>query len=475
MGTALVSRFMKLLLPALLLLSAAVSITLIWRSAALCTYVVHGNMGNVPILAPERAGRNLTCACETQSTPVVVSHTASPSTISTNSQNVTKRPRGFVLAFRHYEQQTQAMRNFLQLQCLANSYGMRVIEPFVVKSFLSFPFDEILRGTKLLKFGQLTDMDVWNTEVAGQYGYSPVASWEEFLNEAPRQVIVVCVRYRNPPHIHVPTPGFNYRTGCPDECFSRFDASLKFLQMYGFTLLQKSCANFIDFAGTITASSFKETLVGKYESEDITVIMTEFRGLYGLYRLPVLSNCGILHHKTTITILPSSQITSDTSMYIASTLKGQPYVAILARVERLILHLHYDISTCTKELIQVLTEIYATRGISQRFLALDVGKFGSRGSTRHNLTSHGMQIFNAVYENGWTFDDWESSFGSIEHGDNPAYVANFQRGVASRSQCLVLVGGGGFQGQALQFYLQLKPNPEMQCVYKVCYRENNED
>ncbi len=467
------SRLMRLLLVALLLFFI-VSVFLVWRAqpvSTICTSVVRDvKTPQQSVDLSGKSSRSSRCPCaDNQLLP-----SGDPS--SPLDVDVTNPARGgFILAFRHYEQQTQAMKNFQQLQCLANSYSMRVVEPFVLKSFLSFPFDELLKDTKLLRFGQLIDLELWNKEVATRHGYSPVVNWEEFLREAPRNVITVCIRYRNPPHIQVPTPGFNYRTSCPEECYNRFKSSLSYLQRYGFSLLKKSCANFVDFAGTVTTSSFLETLVGKYKPEDVTVLMTEFRGFYGLYRLPVLSECGILHHKPNITILPSAQITGDTDKYIAKTLNSQPYVAILVRVERLILHLHYNVSTCANDLVQTLKEIHTTQSVSQHFLALDVGKFGSQGSAKHNLTHYGQQIFRAVYKNRWTFEDWENSFETLGYSDHAAYVANFQRAIAARSQCLVMVGGGGFQRQARDFYLQFHPDPQTQCVYKVCHaeKENN--
>ena len=63
---------------------------------------------------------------------------------------------------------------------------------------------------------------------------------------------------------------------------------------------------------------------------------------------------------------------------------------------------------------------------------------------------------------------WESSFESIASSDNPAYVANLQRMIAASSRCLILFGGGGFQGMARNLYERFHPDPKSWCIYKVC-------
>ena len=382
-----------------------------------------------------------------------------------------RRPRGYLIALRHYEQQTQAMRNYLQLQCFAHSLGLRVVEPFLQKSFLVFPMDRVMLGEDVMQYGDLIDLGLWNRETVEKFGYSPVAKWDEFLRTASPNVIVICMKHRSPPHIKVPIPGFNYATGCSRGCFDRFNSSLALLRKHnpGSKLVHQACANFVEYAGTVSIDSFTENMMGKYVNEDVTILMSEFRGFFGLYRVPVLSHCGIKHFKThDINIVPSAKIMKDAENYISNVLSNQPYVAILVRVERIILHLHHNMSSCAWNLVQRLKKLQTTYGINKYFVGIDVGKYGSQGAERKNLFPYGMIVFDAVYRKKWTFQEWEDSFERYASRNESGYIANFQRAIAAKANCLIIMGGGGFQGQARELYEKFHPDPASQCIHKVC-------
>ena len=84
---------------------------------------------------------------------------------------------------------------------------MKIVEPFVVKSAFQIPISSVSNAENLTKkylsLGDLVDMRRWNLEA---YGFTSIASWEDFLLNAPRKVIAHCIRYRNPPNIPVPIP-----------------------------------------------------------------------------------------------------------------------------------------------------------------------------------------------------------------------------------------------------------------------------
>ena len=374
----------------------------------------------------------------------------------------------YLVAFHYYEQQTQALRNYLQFQCLGHSFGMKIVEPFIYKSSFSFPFGELIAGNELLTLGDLIDLDLWNQQTSTEFAFPPVSSWANFLQSAPKNVIIGCIKYRNSHRFHPPSPGFNYRTGCPPECFSSFDRSLFFLKKHGFQLVRKACANFIDFSGTATEDSFYENLLGNLQPNNVTVLLNEFRGFFGLTRLPVLSECGIKHHKAEININPSAMIMRDAKRYISNVFHNKLYVAILVRVERVVLHLHHNITICSKSLQEMLNNLRKTHSVNKYFLAMDVGRFGSHGAALNHLQGHGEVILNAVYKGSWTFQEWEESFLKFASHDNPAYVANLQRAIAAKSHCVIMVGEGGFQAQARALYERLLPAANSRCVHKLC-------
>ena len=119
------------------------------------------------------------------------------------------------------------------------------------------------------------------------------------------------------------------------------------------------------------------------------------------------------------------------------------------------------------------------------FLTLDIGKYGSNsvewvlGLSKYNLQNKSSDVIDSVkkvvpelYEGYRTFDEWEDSFVKATDGvENPGYIASLQRTIASRADCLVLLGGGDFQRLALHDYLELHPETSQQCLQFICFRE----
>ena len=115
------------------------------------------------------------------------------------------------------------------------------------------------------------------------------------------------------------------------------------------------------------------------------------------------------------------------------------------------------------------------------FLSIDVGAFGSgsfektieltevRESSYIEVLNHTRLFVKELYRNTWTFRDWEESFLTIPGLlINTGYISSLQRTIASKGDCLILMGGGHFQYMALQSYLSLHPTPSEQCVKYVC-------
>ena len=376
---------------------------------------------------------------------------------------------GYLFALKYYEQQTQGVKNFLQMQCLANSFNMQVVEPFLSGTQLMFSFPMPTLYQHLLKLGDLIDMKVWNHQMTESYGYPPVANWASLLVRAPRDVILVCVKCRDPPHVSIPHPGANFRLGCSDSCFHHLNMAMKFLDTYHFRLVKKACVNFAGYAGSVTTREFLDNILegGKYKQEEVTIIMNEFRGFFGLYRMQLLSPCGFRDKLTAnMSVVPSQRLLNESAKYSKRHFNHRPYISILVRVEKIALHSLMNVSHCAMEVVSLLDKLKEERGIKERFLSMDVGRFGSSGSTLHNLQPIGERFFRRIYGNKWTFKQWEDGF--MRSTMNPAYIANLQRTLAAKGECLLMVGGGGFQAQAKKLYNEYHPDPSTRCVYKIC-------
>ena len=115
---------------------------------------------------------------------------------------------GYMLSFRYYEQQTQGIHNLLQMQCLADSFGMKIVEPFIVRSQFVIPLFNASSTENLTKkylgLSDLVDMERWNTETRMKFGYTAVSTWEDFLLNAPRKIIAHCIKFVIHPRFQFP-------------------------------------------------------------------------------------------------------------------------------------------------------------------------------------------------------------------------------------------------------------------------------
>ena len=378
-----------------------------------------------------------------------------------------KPPWGFMLALNYWEQQTQGVKSLLQMQCLASRMGLRVVEPFIHDSLLITSPRTITANS--LHLSEMMNLDVWNKEAARRFGLLPITQWSVFLSDAPKDIIVVCMRYRTPQSPKAPEPGYNFRGGCPESCFRSMDTTLTTLGNHGnFRAIQKVCSNFVDYGGTVEEHSFIENILGPRGYRNVTVLLNEFRGFFGLYRTPVLSYCGLDFHSLNFTIDPSSKVMSDARKYIAGVFNDQPFIAVLGRLERVVLNLKRNLSECTLVLKSLLGNLTDQHNVGHRFLGMDAGRFGSKG-TQRDITSDGKVVLKAVYSGALSLSDWESNFQKYASRKEAAYVANLQRAIASQAKCLVMFGGGGFQKQAQHMYERQHPNVSERCIDMLCY------
>ncbi len=395
-----------------------------------------------------------------------------------------KKSQGFLASFDFYEQQTQALLNFYQLQCLATHSDMRVAEPFLTGTWLSsFPdhmswFSESTENAASL--GKVYDMDVWNSKLSSGRSYQPVLSWETFKQEAPRQLIVHCIQYHSgkPPK---PNDFKNFQIDCSNHCYKGFNKVLSLLQKEGFKEVGRGCTNVehLAFDRRITIEEFKENVFGDCDPADVTVIFNTFRGFDSIDRkdgmrfpLYINSSCGHRRNLPPNSIVPSALIMKDAEKYYTKVAENVT-VGILARIEKIQLNSRVRFTECVEKAVQIKEELYKNHSLKNTFLAMDVGKYGSKSSGAKKVQGNlGKTLFEKLYgKENWTFEEWERMFSTISSSENPAYVANLQRTIAAKATCLILIGGGSFQYQTRRWHLdQFQPDKPAanQCVFMVC-------
>ena len=130
---------------------------------------------------------------------------------------------GYVLAFMYSDQLTGGAVNLLSLMCLATELGeVRVVEPFVVNS--DFGLNASKRWTEQLKFRDINDISIWKRYTSTKH-YNPLVSYETFIKDAPRKVLLV-----------------QYRYPCGDQTV--WSMARDFCNMNGFELVGKVCLSY---------------------------------------------------------------------------------------------------------------------------------------------------------------------------------------------------------------------------------------
>ncbi len=384
---------------------------------------------------------------------------------------IMEQTEGFMVALKFWEQQTCGLQNFCQLQCLANLFRMRTAEPFVIDT--TYTLQPLPSSSSIeTRLGNLIDMDVWNRNMSIKYNCRPVVSWETLIREAPRNLIIHCIQYRQ---ISPKTWEFNgSRNGCSEKCYKQFNSILPLLHKSGFKTVQRSCSNVLnlDLHDTIALEEFRKNIFGEYDPADVTVILNEFRGInFDLsspgMRLPLSLDSPCIHINSPS--IPNSQIIKDAEKYYRNKARNVT-VGILVRIEKIHVSNHFKFEECANQAVQIKDDLYSKRGLLNTYLAMDVGKYGTRSIAQYRLRGKGQSLFNMLYEKeDLTFQEWEEMSTSIASSDNIAYVANVQRTIAAKAECLILIGGGSFQTQTRIWYEKFHPESSNHCIFWVCY------
>ena len=97
---------------------------------------------------------------------------------------------------------TAAVARITGLQCWVSQHNMAVVEPFL-PSNSTYPgmpaVGEV--ASECLRLGDLFNIPYWNNftdefQQIGSMSFSPLVSWEDYLDYAPREVIAVQIIHR---------------------------------------------------------------------------------------------------------------------------------------------------------------------------------------------------------------------------------------------------------------------------------------
>ena len=412
------------------------------------------------------------------------------------SRDGMKNSKGYIIPYRIYEQQTSAARNLWGLQLWAKSVDMKVVEPFINKHGMSF--EDLVNDTNNMadqtKFSELYDRNFWNSHTT-ERGCAPIVDWEEFLHGAPRKTILVL------PHIFKSHKIKNTvveiidksskiigSRNCGEAYFS--ESAMKFFKDLGFHYVREVCIKF-SVNNALTKEKFAQHIFDEYEPSGVTVIFALWQGVRNT-RIN-LSGVSLSAGETIrVGLMPSKSIIKESDNYVQQFVPaGSKYFGVMVRVERALRFYmkSHGFDKTMKYLTQCANGLAKLRQFKdhsewKHTLAIDMGKFGSKGLLTGCLQSKGYcgidklfgLFFNSVFGDSWSIKDYEDSFTKYISTDNPAYVAQVQRTIAARADCIVMVGGkSNFQSAAISFYRNFHPNVSERCIIYHCYCNVNFD
>ena len=374
---------------------------------------------------------------------------------------------GYIIVQNLWEQLTSGSRNLLGLQCWAGKVRMSITEPFLRGTYFSAPAAQ-RHPTDLLRFSDIYDIDHWN-RMSKQNEYAPLIKWEHFLMRAPRNLIVVDLKYGGKSHDQHPN-----RKGYRQKCSTPIPSSKEviFLKTLNFTAMREICIDF-SHGNHLNIDEFNTEIFGDQEPSNSTVLFTQWRGFASSSNRINVRGSGCVKLKMYLAAQLSKRLIRDGDRYMERYLRTPNYIAIVARMEKAkkVKHDKGMVTYCFKQTIQHWEKLSKRTGINTTFLSIDIGRFGSdtfiRTGDDTSLKDAFLTFFHQLYGSEATYRKWEATFEEVSSSSESGYIASLQKGLASQAKCVLLVGGGTFQRNTLRLYYKTHPKKTDQCVYIV--------
>ena len=381
-----------------------------------------------------------------------------------------------MMAMHYSDQMTGASANVMNLQCFVGHHlkEVRVVEPFLHRTgstlgvSLSPSHDKLdPQDVNTVKLSDVYNINEW-TEYSRSQQYAPLISWNDFLDSRSKRLILV------------------HHTWKINDCGVRMiEATKEFATENEFDIVRKVCINFRN-TGVLSPQKFQDTIYGEFKPSEVVVVFNHWGGISRRVeddRLSVSdtscyrnSEIRLNHHSKLI----SSDCKNYSTKYLNNTDK---YIAVMIRVEHFALNRMHKLSTesqqnklmeCFRSINAKVESIKQERNINSTLLTMDIGRYGSIALRRKKvslldinvLNQAAHDLFEMMFGKSLTQDKWEQTFEEVAQFKVPGYIAIMQQALAANSVCLLLVGGGGYQGSTNTLYSELHPSSK--CVLHAC-------
>ena len=390
------------------------------------------------------------------------------------------------LGYGRAQQQGRCAQGIISMQCWLKSFDlpMHIVEPLVSSSkFLGLPINNM----RWVNFSDIYDIDQLNKLTGVDKRYAQLVRWDDFLQNAPRSIIFVTIGPGKYHHVEVV-----WEMQLQQRDTHKYDTQLHKKDIYhinylldkGFDLVRlvriMTCDN-----QPFTAGELNKVIFNNWNPEEVTLILSGWDPLYVISN-PKLENpflCRNQYFDGHRFFPPSKQLLQAVQKYENLFLKPYTSIAVMIRSEHILFSLGYmkkrhnqsllypTITKIFNNLIATVRKLQSSIGHGNIIVTADIGKYGSNtwsgtvsGWNKSIIVEIIKHTVTKLYQNSWTFEEWEQSFGTATGGiEDQSYVAAMQKSIASRARCLLLFGGGGFELIALHEYLRNHPVPSKQC------------
>ena len=362
---------------------------------------------------------------------------------------------GYVLELDSSDQLTSGALNVLCLQCLARQIHpqVKLVEPFLVQTvygaFLESGDKEWLARKNIVRLSDIVDINDWK-RFTQKRQYAEMTTWEDFIDNAPRDVILVQ----------------NQFSLCNPQSLERKFSP--FFELFHFNVVRLACLQF-EKRGALSLPQFKQAVYGNYSPPTVTVIFDRFPGIGDTVHRYTTTVIGTVCKKMKMTpysyFKPGARVIADTKIFTERYLGGRnKYVSVMFRSVHAIMALQYNASLIrSKCLHQAVNEWKAMKRkfrLNNTYFTNDLYVNGPIGKVSPPLIGNLTQM---LYGNERHFDEWKKGFEEVAGLNNSGYINIFQKVVATQARCLVLIGGGSFQANALNWYNMFHTEADSRC------------
>ena len=387
--------------------------------------------------------------------------------VSVAIQGKQKHHHILVTALEYAGQQGAGINALASLQCWAGHTGlpMSTLEPIIsaTKMLGSFSYEK-----STLKLRDYFDINA----ASNVSGYAGIMSREDFLEQGPMDIVYIdtCPKIDKP------------MTFAKDESCMTAKKELSPLTTKGY------CVKGVGSIHNKHLTTEKiQAILNRWHKKSVLVVFSRWQGPY--FTHPV---CEGIDRDGNTQIHPSPRLLKDAKNYddlfnnitMSDDGVAAKKLAIMIRLEHTLLFTQknskYSVKKCLQQLLQSSAKLL---GESDRIpiLTADIGKYGSQSwswsiKNKVELARAKKQTKDTIellLNKKMSFERWEESFIKAADGvTNEAYIGALQRTVASRADCLVLMGGGHFQSLALKDYVRLHSRKKW-CVKFICTDKGN--